>query len=205
MQIDFATNGELKDMSSLRFVSRGGDKLDGALEHFGINGRGMVCLDAGASTGGFTDCLLQRGAAKVYAVDTAYGELAWRLRNDKRVVVLERTNILFDNERLNQISAKLDLAVLDVGWTKSVKVIQRVFGWLKSGGLVVALIKPQYEVGSGGSEGGGGKVLDQEVSRVVAERVREQLVKMGYGVSELFSSPVKGEGGNQEYFVMIRG
>lgn len=190
-----------------RFVSRGGEKLEGALDHFKIDVGGKICLDAGASTGGFTDCLLSRDAAKVYAVDTAYGELAWKLRNDKRVVVLERTNLLYGIKILKETGEKIDLAVVDMGWTKLHLAIPKIWEYMKPEGLVVALIKPQYEFGmsqkgSGNMESQG--VLTEEYAYLVASKVRSKLLNMGQVVSDLFASPVKGEGGNQEYFVVLR-
>ncbi|KKT74096.1 MAG: hypothetical protein UW69_C0048G0005 [Microgenomates group bacterium GW2011_GWA2_44_7] len=190
-----------------RFVSRGGEKLEGALDHFKINVEGMICLDAGASTGGFTDCLLQRNVSKVYAVDTAYGELAWKLRNDKRVTVLERTNLLYGVKPLDETGEKVDLVAVDLGWTKLHLAIPKILEYLKPGGSIVALIKPQYEFGV--SQKGGGNVeskgvLTEDYAYIVASKVRGKLQEMGLLTSELFASPVKGEGGNQEYFVVLK-
>lgn len=189
-----------------RFVSRGGDKLEAALDFFRINVEKKTCLDAGASTGGFTDCLLQRGAAKVYSVDTAYGELAWKLRNDKRVVVVEKTNILFGVKKLEEAGEKVDLAVLDMGWTKLGLVVPKVLEMLKDEGEIVALIKPQYEIAPYQEARGGVSrgVLTEEMARMVAWGVREKLTKLGFNVSDLFPSPVLDEGKNREYFVVLR-
>jgi 23S rRNA (cytidine1920-2'-O)/16S rRNA (cytidine1409-2'-O)-methyltransferase len=190
-------------MGSTKFVSRGGDKLEGALEHLGMDVAGKICLDVGASTGGFTDCLLQRGAAKVYAVDTAYGELAWKLRSDPRVVVKERTNILHDQDKLIEIVGKADIATIDAGWTRAELVVPEVMKYLKSGGIIILLIKPQYETVEQ-SKFKKTKILDDSVGKVVAEEVGEKLRGMGFGVSELFPSTIKGDSGNQEYFVVLR-
>lgn len=186
-------------MSSEKFVSRGGDKLEGALDNFKVDVKGKICLDVGASTGGFTDCLLQRGAEKVYAVDTAYGELAWKLRNDPRVVVFERTNILYDRAKLSQIEAQIDILVIDAGWTRAGLVLPEVVRYLKPGGMMVFLIKPQYER----KETKKGTVLDEETSEEVANEVRKKLQGIGFETSELYVSPVKGDSGNQEYFVLV--
>lgn len=191
-------------MSSEKYVSRGGDKLEGALEHFKIDVVGLICLDVGASTGGFTDCLIQRGAERVYAVDTAYGELAWKLRQDSRVVVLERTNILYDREVLQGIVGKIDLVTVDAGWTKSEPVVSEVGKYLKPGGKILLMIKPQYQESNlARFESKSVRVLDKESSRNVAQEVAGNLKKMGFLVGELFPSTVKGDSGNQEYFVVV--
>lgn len=190
-----------------RFVSRGGEKLEGALDYFRINVGGKICLDAGASTGGFTDCLLQKGATKVYAVDTAYGELAWKLRQDKRVVVSERTNILYGVKKLEEAGEKIDLVVLDLGWTKLGVAVSKIAELLKPEGEMLALIKPQYEFGmnikgAGNMESPG--VLADEQAYMVAWKVRDKLEGLGFSVSDLFASSVRGDSGNQEYFVVLK-
>ncbi len=192
-------------MSSQRFVGRVGEKLEGALEHFKIEVSGKVCFDVGASTGGFTDSLLQRGATKVFAVDTAYGELAWKLRNDHKVVVLERTNILFDREKLRQAEGQVDIVTVDAGWTKAELVVPEVIRYLKPEGLIILLIKPQYEGGQAKQfESKTKRVLTQEAALKIAEEVKTKLGKMDFEVGELFPSTIKGDSGNQEYFVVLR-
>src|SRR3990170_1485186 len=123
------------------FVSRGGIKFQAAIENFKLKIENLVCLDVGSSTGGFVDCLLQNGAKKVYAVDTSYGELAWKLRNDPRVVVMERTNILY----LEHLPEQVDIITIDAGWTKLELVLPVVKKFLKPGGMIIALLKPHYE------------------------------------------------------------
>ncbi|MBI2334357.1 hypothetical protein HYU96_01005 [Candidatus Daviesbacteria bacterium] len=131
------------------FVSRGGIKLQAAIENWKLKIENLVCLDVGSSTGGFVDCLLQNGAKKVYALDTSYGELAWKLRNDPRVVVMERTNILYLNNQnvfdREQNELKMDLITIDAGWTKLELILPVVKKFLKKGGIIIALLKPQYE------------------------------------------------------------
>src|SRR5215213_125739 len=128
-------------MIDKQFVSRGGIKLQAALDQLQVGVAGKTVLDVGSSTGGFVDCLLQNGAAKVYALDTAYGELAWKLRNDPRVVVMERTNIL----HLESFPEKVDLITIDAGWTKLGLILPKIKQFLKEGGQVIALLKPHYE------------------------------------------------------------
>ena len=130
-------------MASDKFVSRGGEKLQAAIENWKLKIENLVCLDVGSSTGGFVDCLLQNGASKVYALDTSYGELAWKLRNDPRVVVMERTNIL----HLQTLPQPVDMITIDAGWTKLELVLPVVRNFLKDGGIIVALLKPHYEGG----------------------------------------------------------
>ena len=175
-----------------RYVSRGGEKLEFGLEHFGIDVGGKVCADFGASTGGFTDCLLQHGASKVYSVDTAYGELAWKLRNDDRVVVMERTNAM--HVRLPE---KVDLIAMDTGWTKQDKVIPNALSNLKRNGVIVSLIKPHYEVKKN-------KLSDEEIEGVLNE------VKSGIGVAGgevlgVIESPIRGERAqNREWLMLVK-
>ena len=145
------------------FVGRGGDKLAWALDTFGVNPAGCVCCDLGSNVGGFVDCLLQRGATKVYSVDTSYGTLAWTLRNDPRVVVMERTNALYA-----QIPEPLDLVTSDVGWTRQEKVIPKALSMLKPGGLLVSLLKPQYEADKDDIEHGKGRVKEDALQKILA-------------------------------------
>jgi 23S rRNA (cytidine1920-2'-O)/16S rRNA (cytidine1409-2'-O)-methyltransferase len=161
------------------FVSRGGLKLHHALHAFGLDVRGLVCADLGCSTGGFTDCLLQAGAARVHAVDTAYGQLAWKLRQDARVVVHERTNALHA-----PAAEAVDLVVIDLGWTKQDRAIPTALRWLSPGGRILTLVKPHYE--SGNSR------LEEEQARAIAERVRDDLPALGVRVLAWTRSPVLG-------------
>ena len=127
-------------MTETKYVGRGGEKLAWALDHFGVDVTGLICCDLGSNVGGFVDCLLQRGATKVYSVDTSYGTLAWTLRQDPRVIVMERTNALHV-----ELPEAVDLVTCDVGWTKQAKVLPRAMGLLAPGGVIISLLKPQYE------------------------------------------------------------
>jgi len=180
------------------YVSRGGVKLAGALSAFGLDVTGWVVLDVGASTGGFTDCLLQRGAARVYAVDVGYGQIAWRLRGDSRVVLIERTNIRTMPEAT--IPEAVDLAVIDVSFISLEKVIPCVTPHLKVGGGIVALVKPQFEVGFG-QVGAGGVVRDPGQHRDVIERISSEAADWRLDVIGTVPSPILGKKGNREFFI----
>ncbi len=183
------------------FVSRGGRKLAAALDHFGIDPGGLVCLDAGASTGGFTDCLLQRGARRVYAVDVGYGQLDYRLRTDPRVVVMERVNAR--HLAADALPERLDLVTMDLSFISIVKVAPALVSHLRPGGRLLPLVKPQFEAGRR-QVGRGGVVRDEEVRRaVVAERVAE-LEAMGLEPHGTFECPLPGARGNVEFFALLR-
>ena len=184
------------------YVSRAGEKIEGALEHFKIDPTGLTCLDVGSSTGGFTDCLLQRGATHVYAVDTGYGLLDWKLRNDPRVTVLERTNILHDIPELEAAKDTIELAVADTSWTRLQKSVPATFRFLAKGGRLLALIKPHYQAQPHDLKKG---ILPDEKSEPVAQRVCKDLRVMNYQVSELYESPIRGGKGNREFWVLIDG
>lgn len=185
----------------LVYASRGGLKLAGALRHFALDVAGWACLDAGASTGGFTDCLLQNGAARVYAVDVGYGQLAWSLRQDPRVVVIERTNLRFMDPA--KIREPIDLSVIDVSFISLKIVVPAVMRFLKPGGLVLPLIKPQFEVGKG-QVGKGGVVRDPEKhDRVIAE-LTLFFGSIGLECSPAFASPIEGPKGNKEFFMLLK-
>jgi 23S rRNA (cytidine1920-2'-O)/16S rRNA (cytidine1409-2'-O)-methyltransferase len=181
------------------FVSRGGVKLAAALDAFGIDATGRVCLDVGASTGGFTDILLQRGAARVIAVDVGYGQLAWSLRQDPRVTVLERVNI----RHLDRLPIPADLAVIDVSFISLRLVLPRVRELLSPPGEVVALVKPQFEVGKG-AVGKGGVVRDPEQHRRVLSELRQFAEESEYEVAAEIPSPILGAKGNREFLVHLR-
>lgn len=181
--------------SSSGFVSRGGDKLAFALDRFGVDVRGLVCADLGSHVGGFVDCLLQRGAARVYSVDTCYGTLAWTLRRNPRVVVMERSNAIHMT-----LPEPVDLATIDVGWTPQAKVLPAVRAALKSGGRVVTLIKPHYEAGPALLTGG---VLPDEAVAGVVESVLVQLESTGWRVVDRAPSPLRGHGGNAEWLALL--
>ena len=176
------------------YASRGGEKLAFALDRFGLDVAGLVALDVGASTGGFTDVLLRRGAKRVYAVDVGYGELAWSLREDPRVVVMERTNIRY----LESLPEQPDLATIDVSFISLEKVLPVVWRLLGPEGLVVALIKPQFEAGRG-AVGKGGIVRDPKTHRDVLERVTAFAAAGGWHTRGLVASPVLGRSGNREF------
>ena len=183
------------------FVSRAGEKLAAALDAFSIDPRGLIALDVGCSTGGFTDCLLQRGAERIYAVDVGYGLIDWKLRQDPRVVLLERTNIRYLDP--SRISEPLDLAVIDVSFISLILVLPSVVPLLRDGGQVVALVKPQFEVGKG-QVGRGGIVRDEGQRRAVTEKVISAGVRLGLEASGVLDSPVKGKKGNHEILVSFR-
>ncbi len=186
---------------ALPFVSRGGFKLDKALKVFPVDPEGLTCIDCGASTGGFTDVLLQHGAKKVYAVDVGYGQLAWKLRNDERVVNLERTNLRYIDETL--IPEKLDLAVMDVSFISIRLVLPAVKALLKDGAELVCLIKPQFEAGRD-EVGKKGVVRDAAVHKEVIETILAFAPQIGLTVLGLDFSPIKGPEGNIEYICYMR-
>ncbi len=185
----------------LPFVSRGGLKLEHALKEFSLDVTGRTAIDVGASTGGFTDCLLQCGAAKVFAVDVGYGQLAWKLRQDPRVVSMERTNIR--QLTPDQLSALPDLAVIDASFISLDKVLPPTLALLPAGGEVVALIKPQFEVGKG-QVGKGGVVRDPVQHVAVVERVRAEAEALGCTTLGVTESPLLGQKGNREFLIHLR-
>ncbi|MEM7577381.1 MAG: SAM-dependent methyltransferase [Planctomycetota bacterium] len=181
--------------SDKKFVSRGGGKLDHALEAFGLDASGWRCADLGCSTGGFVDCLLQRGAAHVFAVDTAYGELAWKLRQDERVTVMERTNALHAHPP-PEAKHRCDLVTLDLGWTKQDRALPAVLPWLVNGGTVVTLIKPHYESGQH-------RLHDDDAKRITDEVVA-RLPEWGWTLKGLEPSSVRGgRAKNLEYLAWL--
>jgi len=182
-----------------RFASRGGLKLEAALDQLAVEVEGRLCADIGASTGGFTDCLLQRGAARVYAVDVGYGQLAWRLRRDPRVVVMERTNV----RHLAVLPERVHLATVDVSFISLTLVLPVVRGYLLPGGEVIALVKPQFEAGRS-QVGKGGVVRDSAVHRLVLQRLCGWAEDEGWAVCGLIPSPLRGPAGNIEFFLHLR-
>lgn len=183
------------------FVSRSGAKLAAALDAFGIDPAGLVALDVGASTGGFTDCLLQRGARRVYAVDVGYGQLDWRLRQDPRVVVIERANIRYLDPAL--IGDPVDLAVIDVSFISLTIVLPRVVRFLTDAASIVALVKPQFEVGKG-QVGRGGVVRDESQRLEVTCKVQACAAALGWESIGVLDSPVPGQKGNREVLAGFR-
>jgi len=197
--VDTSAAIELK--GEIPFVSRGGMKLDAALNHFRIDIEGMIVMDVGSSTGGFTDCLLKRGAKKVYCIDVGYGQMAWPLRMDQRVILLERTNIRYlERER---IPDTVDFATIDVSFISLKKVIPRVREFVSKGGGILALIKPQFEVGKG-KVGKGGIIRDEDARQAAVRSVREYAEGIGLKTIGVFQSPIKGHKGNIEYFLYLK-
>jgi 23S rRNA (cytidine1920-2'-O)/16S rRNA (cytidine1409-2'-O)-methyltransferase len=183
---------------SLPYVSRGGLKLEAALKEFRIAVEGKVALDVGASTGGFTDCLLQSGVKKVYAVDVGYGQMAWKLRQDARVVTIERTNIREIDPSL--LPEPIDIAVADVSFISLEKVIPGILKFLKPDAEIIALIKPQFEVGKG-LVGKGGIVRDEAARTAAVNRVTHYFRGLGLEVKGVIPSPITGQDGNVEYLI----
>jgi 23S rRNA (cytidine1920-2'-O)/16S rRNA (cytidine1409-2'-O)-methyltransferase len=209
------TNGEIVDKpsrmipmdavievigTSKPFVSRGGEKLAAALDAGAIDPQGMTCLDVGCSTGGFTDCLLQRGAAKVYAVDVGYGQFDWRLRQDPRVVLIERTNIR--HMEPSTIPVLVDLVVIDVSFISLTKVLPVIVPLLRPRASVIALIKPQFEVGKG-LVGRGGVVRDEAQRTEVGRGIINFAATVGLRIVNTLDSPIKGKKGNQEILAIF--
>lgn len=182
------------------YVSRGGDKLVHALTQFGVAVAGQICVDVGASTGGFTDCLLQRGAIRVYAVDVGTGQLDPRLRADERVVVMEKTNARTLDPRL--FGDLPSVATVDVAFISLEKVLPAVFGLLAPRGQVIALAKPQFEVGRGAAAKGG-VVRDPEQHRAVVARLARYSILRGWHVLGVTASPLRGPKGNREFFLHL--
>jgi 23S rRNA (cytidine1920-2'-O)/16S rRNA (cytidine1409-2'-O)-methyltransferase len=196
------------DTSTIRFrsvatsyVSRGGSKLAKALEEFRIDVSAKVALDVGASTGGFTDCLLQHGAARVYAVDVGYGQLDWKLRNDPRVVVLEKVNIRY--LEIGALSSPIDVATIDVSFISLRLVLPVIKTLLKPGGDVIALIKPQFEVGRG-RVGKGGIVRSSDEHQRVVDEIASAATAMDFQLYGVIESPLLGAKGNKEYLMHLR-
>jgi 23S rRNA (cytidine1920-2'-O)/16S rRNA (cytidine1409-2'-O)-methyltransferase len=202
--------GEPAPANEPSFVSRGGLKLAHALDEFGIDPTGLWCADLGCSTGGFTDCLVQRGAARVFAVDTAYGELAWKLRTDDRVTVLERTNAVHAEPPAEVLEhGGVDLVVIDLGWTPQRLAIPAALRWVNAGGKVITLVKPHYERSDRDKSARG--VMSDEDAEAWAERVAGELPAMGVRVLGMVKSPVRGGArgkgkkgtGNAEWLALV--
>ena len=187
--------------NTLKYVSRGGLKLEKAMTHFGITLEQKICMDIGASTGGFTDCMLQNGAKKVYAVDVGYGQFAWKLRQDERVVCMEKTNIRCVTPE--DIADALDFASVDVSFISLTKVLEPAKALLTDGGEMVCLIKPQFEAGRE-KVGKKGVVRDKAVHKEVIEKVIDYAGSLGFSILNLEYSPIKGPEGNIEYLVYIK-
>jgi 23S rRNA (cytidine1920-2'-O)/16S rRNA (cytidine1409-2'-O)-methyltransferase len=187
--------------NTLKYVSRGGLKLEKAIDKFGVELMGKTCMDIGASTGGFTDCMLQNGAVKVYAVDVGHGQLAWKLRNDERVICMEKTN--FRYMKPEDIGEELDFASVDVSFISLDKILGPAHELLKSDAQMVCLIKPQFEAGKE-KVGKKGVVREPEIHREVIENVFTFTLAKGFEILHLDYSPIRGPEGNIEYLMHIR-
>ena len=201
----FDTNSSIRikggDDPTTRYVGRGGLKLEAALREFQIDVSGLTCLDVGASTGGFTDCLLQNGATKVFAVDVGHNQIDWRLRNDLRVEVREGVNARYLTPE--DFPRKFDLVVMDVSFISVTKVLPAIVPLLAPGGSIVTLIKPQFEVGRG-EVGGGGIVRDESKRLRVIEEVNNAARTLGLEVVNVIESPITGAEGNVEFLALYR-
>ena len=199
MEVDITSNIEVRG-SACPYVSRGGLKLEKALRNFGVDPTGYVCSDSGASTGGFTDCLLQQGASKVFAIDVGYGQLAWKIRNDPRVVVMERTSIRYVTPE--DLGEMLDLSVIDVSFISLGLVLPVVKTLLKPTGQVLCLIKPQFEAGKD-KVGKKGVVRDPAVHEEVLQNFISLAKSLDFTIRNLTFSPVKGPEGNIEFLAHL--
>jgi len=211
--------GEASDISikepDITYVSRGGLKLEAALNFFAIDVHDKIVMDVGSGTGGFTDCLLKRGAKKVYCIDVGYGQLAWSLRTDPRVIVMERINVRYLAEILrcekkysreefkDLLNVTIDLATVDVSFISLIKVVPGFIGFLSEGGILLALVKPQFEVGKG-EVGRGGIVMEEEKRIRAVEKVQRNLGELGLMAVGIFQSPLPGRSGNVEYFLYMK-
>ncbi len=180
-----------------KFVSRAGEKLGYALEKFDFNVKGLTCADFGSSTGGFVDCLLQNQADKIYSIDTSYGELAWLLRNNPKVIVMERTNVMHV-----KLPEKVDLITIDTAWTKQILTIPNALENIKSDGSIISLIKPHYEAPKNYLERG--RLKDEYVDEVL-EKTKNDITAVGGKVIAIIESPIVGEKGkNREFLALIQ-
>jgi 23S rRNA (cytidine1920-2'-O)/16S rRNA (cytidine1409-2'-O)-methyltransferase len=200
IQINVDADVQLRGKDS-PYVGRGGEKIEGALKAFAIDAGGTIVMDVGASTGGFTDCILQQGAKKVYAVDVGYGQLAWRLQKDPRVVNLERRNIRY--LRKEEIPEEMDLILIDTSFISVEKFLPHLLGFLKKGGTILSLIKPQFEVGKG-EVGKGGVVRDPAQYEKVIDRISNFSRRLGLKVLGVTESPLLGHKGNTEFFIYLK-
>jgi len=189
----------LEVIAGPRFVSRGGEKLEAALQQFGIELQGRVCADVGSSTGGFTDCLLQHGAAKVYAIDVGKGQLHWKLRQDARVGVMEETNA----RNIEQLPEAIDLVTIDASFISLRTLLPVITRWLKPDGEIIALIKPQFEAGKREASRGKGVIRDAEVHRRVLAEILQFAEQQDFALRGLTRSPVLGPKGNVEFLLWV--
>jgi 23S rRNA (cytidine1920-2'-O)/16S rRNA (cytidine1409-2'-O)-methyltransferase len=194
-------DAEIKVLQRPRYVSRGGKKLAGALKAFSVDPTGKVCADVGASTGGFTDCLLQHGASRVIAIDVGYGLLHWRLRQDARVMVMERTNARY----LEELPEKVDLVTVDASFISLNLLLSAIRGWFRNDdGQVIALIKPQFEAGRKAAAVHAGVIKDDAVHVRVLQKILHESRTLGYDPVDMVASSIKGPKGNVEFLVDLR-
>lgn len=194
--IDVRIRVKHADAPASRYVGRGGLKLEAALREFQLSAEGAVCLDVGASTGGFTDCLLQNGAQQVFAIDVGHNQIDWRLRTDPRVVVREGVNARY--LQAEDFPSPFDVAVIDVSFISATKILPAIVSLMRDGGSIVTLIKPQFEVGRG-EVGGGGIVRDPAKHAEAVETVNNAAVELGLHVAGVIESPIQGAEGNVEF------
>ena len=187
--------------SKMPYVSRGGYKLEKAIREFGIDLKDTICMDIGASTGGFTDCMLQNGAKKVYSIDVGYGQFAWKLRVDERVVCLERTNVRYATKE--QVPDECDFASIDVSFISLTTIMPAVKNLLKEDGEIMALIKPQFEAGKG-KVGKKGVVREPEIHKEVIEKIVNYALENNLRILNIDFSPIKGPEGNREYLIYLK-
>lgn len=198
--IKFPNDVQVEVDAGPRYVSRGGEKLEAGLIAWDLLGlAGLVCVDVGASTGGFTDCLLQHGASRVYAIDVGYGLLHWKLRNDPRVISMEKTNARY----LEPLPEKIDLVVVDASFISLKVLLSVIHGWFDDQGKVIALIKPQFEAGKKDAARGEGVIRDPAIHRRVIQEVVRNAESIGFGVRGLIRSPLLGPKGNVEFLVLL--
>ena len=183
------------------YVGRGGHKLEGALDHFDISAKNVTALDLGASTGGFTDCLLQRGATRVYAIDVGHGQLAWKIRNDPRVVVREKLNARYLTRA--DVPERIDLCVIDVSFISLTLILPNAFDLVTPNGVILALIKPQFELRAA-EVAHGGIVRDPALHEKAQNKIRDFVLNAGHTVAGIVPSALTGADGNQEFFICVR-
>ncbi|MGL4654710.1 MAG: TlyA family RNA methyltransferase [Sarcina sp.] len=187
--------------AKMPYVSRGGYKLEKAIKEFGIELKDTICMDIGASTGGFTDCMLQNGAKRVYSIDVGYGQFAWKLRVDERVICLERTNVRYATKE--QVPDECDFASIDVSFISLTTIMPAVVNLLKEDGEVMALIKPQFEAGKG-KVGKKGVVREPEIHKEVIEKIVNYALEHNLRILNIDFSPIKGPEGNREYLIYLK-
>lgn len=197
--VDVLATIELK-ASDIPFVSRGGLKLQAALDEFRIELTDKICMDIGASTGGFTDCMLKKGAHKVYAIDVGYGQLDYRLRNDQRVINIEKTNFRYIQRSL--IGDVIDFVAIDVSFISVLKILPKVTEFIHDSSQIVCLIKPQFESAKG-EVGKGGVIRDDAKRRQILQRTTEGIDALGYKVLDIIESPIAGQKGNIEFLALL--